>query len=197
MTEMEQSSTVVPALNTVSPAETTPQPATWAQRFLPLIVGALIIVLDQTTKYIIEANIPYNTSWAPVPSLAHIFQFTHTGNTGIAFGLFAGGSGLFAIVAFIVTLIILFYNYTLPAGNIGLRVVLGLLLGGALGNLIDRLRLGHVTDFLDFGPWPIFNVADTAVVAGALALGWLMWMESRQEARRAQETAESVHAQDE
>jgi lipoprotein signal peptidase len=66
-------------------------------------------------------------------------------------------------------------------------VVLGLLIGGALGNLIDRVRLGHVTDFLDFGPWPIFNVADTAVVVGALVMAWLMWAEARAEAR-----AESV-----
>jgi len=180
MTELKQTTSSGPAAQTAEHGE---RKATWAQRFLPLLVAALVILLDQGSKYLIEANIPYNTSWAPIPWLAPVFQITHTGNTGIAFGLFAGGSVLFAIVACVVTVLILLYNYTLPAGNIGLRIVLGLLLGGALGNLIDRVRLGHVTDFLDFGPWPIFNVADTAVVVGALALAWLMWVESRAESR--------------
>jgi signal peptidase II len=180
------------------------QPASWAQRFLPLFVAAIVIIFDQTTKRLIEANIPYNTSWAPFPGLAPIFQFTHTGNTGIAFGMFTGGSVIFAVVAAVVTTVILLYNYTLPAGNVGLRVVLGLLIGGALGNLIDRVRLGHVTDFLDFGPWPIFNVADTAVVLGALVMAWLMWAEARAESRAesrqqqapVQEAVESIPSQD-
>jgi len=193
MTELKQSGPPISHIDTDEQSEKTPpsapaHPATWAQRFLPVVVAALVIVLDQVTKYLIEVNIPYNTSWAPFPRLAPIFQLTHTGNTGIAFGLFAGGSILFAIVACVVTVIILFYNYTLPAGNVALRLVLGLLLGGALGNLIDRVRLGHVTDFLDFGPWPIFNVADTAVVVGALALAWLMWTESRAESQHTTES---------
>ncbi len=195
MTELEQSKPTFPASDAADTDAGKPQPATWAQRFLPLAVAALVILLDQATKFLIEANIPYNTSWAPIPWLAPVFQLTHTGNTGIAFGLFAGGSLIFAIVALVVTVIILFYNFTLPAGNVGLRLVLGLLLGGALGNLIDRVRLGHVTDFLDFGPWPIFNVADTAVVAGALALAWLMWSESRAESQ-AESRAKSRSAAD-
>lgn len=178
MTEFKQANT-----------QTTFQPASWGQRLLPLVVGGLVLLLDQATKAIVEATIPFNTSWAPIPWLAPVFQFTHTGNTGIAFGLFAGGSALFAIVAAIVTVIIIFYNFTLPAGSVGLRLALGLLLGGAVGNLLDRLRLGHVTDFLDFGPWPIFNVADTAVVVGALALAWLMWQDARTEASSAADTA--------
>lgn len=195
MTELEQSKPTFPASDAADSDAGKTQPATWAQRFLPLAVAALVILLDQATKFLIEANIPYNTSWAPIPWLAPVFQLTHTGNTGIAFGLFAGGSLIFAIVALVVTVIILFYNFTLPAGNVGLRLVLGLLLGGALGNLIDRVRLGHVTDFLDFGPWPIFNVADTAVVAGALALAWLMWAESRAESQ-AESRAKSRSAAD-
>ncbi|MBP6470969.1 MAG: signal peptidase II [Chloroflexi bacterium] len=189
MTELEQS-------NSASDGAVVVRSATWAQRFLPLLIAALVILLDQGSKQLIEATIPYNTSWVPIERLAPFFQITHTGNTGIAFGLFAGGSVLFAIVALVVTGIILFYNFTLTEGNVGLRIVLGLLLGGALGNLIDRVRLGHVTDFLDFGPWPIFNVADTAVVAGALALAYLMWAESRREAQQ-RHSQETIHPQNE
>jgi signal peptidase II len=153
--------------------------ASWKQMSVMLLVALLILILDQATKFIIEANVTYNTSWMPLEWLAPFFQITHIGNTGIAFGLFAGGSMIFALVAMVVTAVLLFYNYTLPAGHIGVRIVLGVILGGALGNLLDRLRLGYVTDFLDFGPWPVFNVADMAVVFGSIALVWLMWQEEK------------------
>lgn len=171
--------------------------ASWKQMSVMLLVALLILLLDQATKYIIEANVTYNTSWMPLEWLAPFFQITHIGNTGIAFGLFSGGSMLFALIAMGVTAVLLYYNYTLPAGHIGVRIVLGVILGGALGNLIDRLRQGYVTDFLDFGPWPVFNVADMAVVFGSLTLVWLMWQEEKKfkaaadaEASRAPSTGE-------
>ena len=68
------------------------------------------------------------------------------------------------LAAIIVSMVIIIYNLRLPAGHLFLRVALGMQLGGALGNLIDRARLGHVTDFIDVGPVPIFNIADAAVV---------------------------------
>ncbi len=168
-------------------------PATWAERFIMLFVAALVVLIDQGTKYIVEANIPFNTSWMPVNGLAPFFQITHIGNTGATFGLFAGGGFIFTTIALIVVVGLLVYNYLLPGGNTRLRIVLGLLMGGAMGNnLIDRLRLGHVTDFLDFGPWPVFNVADMAIVGGAILLGWLMWQESKQEqAMRAAQTEQA------
>lgn len=158
-----------------------PQPATTRQRSLLLLVAAVVLVLDQLSKYLIEAALPIYHSWAPIPSIASFFQITHVTNTGAAFGLFPAGSLLFTLAAVIVSVVIIFYNYRLPAGNMALRLALGLQLGGAIGNLIDRMRLGHVTDFLDFGPWPVFNLADTAVVAGVLVLGWLMLNEQKGE----------------
>jgi len=164
----------------VSPPLAAPnERASWKQMSVMLLVALLILILDQATKFIIEANVTYNTSWMPLEWLAPFFQITHIGNTGIAFGLFAGGSMIFALIAMVVTAVLLFYNYTLPAGHIGVRIVLGVILGGAVGNLIDRLRLGYVTDFLDFGPWPVFNVADMAVVFGSITLVWLMWQEEK------------------
>lgn len=144
-----------------------------------LLVALFILILDQASKYAIEATVPYNSSWMPLEWLAPFFQITHIGNTGIAFGLFSGGSMIFALVALVVTAVLFYYNYSLPSGHIALRIILGVILGGALGNLIDRLRQGYVTDFLDFGPWPVFNVADMAVVFGALTLAWLMWREEK------------------
>lgn len=163
-----------------APAEAEIQTATWGQRFIMLGVAALVVLLDQWSKRFVEANLPYGSSWAPLEWLSPFFQFTHTGNTGATFGLFAGGGIIFTTIAAIVVVVLLVYNFTLPAGQIGLRIALGLILGGAIGNnLIDRLRLGHVTDFIHFSFWPIFNVADMAIVAGAILMGWLLWRDDR------------------
>lgn len=160
-------------------AERREPPASTRQRVLMLLVAAVVIILDQFSKFIVESTLPLNQSWAPIAALEPVFRITHVSNTGTAFGLFQNGSALFAWVAVIVALVLLYYNYTLPSGHMALRLALGLQLGGALGNLIDRVRLGHVTDFLDFSYWPVFNVADTSIVTGAILLGWLMWREQK------------------
>lgn len=154
--------------------------STLGQRLILLLVAAAVILGDQMSKWLIEHRLPLNASLAPFPDYAHLFRFTHVSNTGAAFGFFPSGSSLFTVIAAIVAVVILFYNFQLPAGHRILRVALGLQLGGALGNLIDRLRIGHVTDFLDFGPWPVFNLADTAIVAGVVLLGLLMLIEERE-----------------
>ncbi|PID84790.1 MAG: signal peptidase II [Chloroflexi bacterium] len=156
------------------------QKASGKRLILVFFVAFVVILLDQATKRFIEANVVYNTSWMPLEWLAPYFQITHIGNTGIAFGLFSGGSVVFALISILVTGAIVYFAYTLPAEQTALRIVFGVVLGGAIGNLIDRLRQGYVTDFLDFGPWPVFNVADMAVVFGAVALAILMFYEERQ-----------------
>lgn len=167
-----------------------PPPPLWRHLLFLLVVAGAVIAADQLTKIAVERALPLNSSWAPFPGVAHLFQFTHVSNTGAAFGLFPTGSLLFAVVAVVVGLVILVYNFQLPAGNLLLRLALGLQLGGALGNLLDRLRLGHVTDFLDFGPWPVFNLADTAVVAGVVLLGLLMLLEERESLQHRRQAAQ-------
>lgn len=167
-------------------AETLPRP-TLTQLSVLFVVAGIVIVLDQLSKYIVEAALPLQQSWAPFPAIASFFRFTHVTNTGAAFGIFPAGSAFFTIMALIVSLAIIYYNFTLPAGSRMLRLALGLQLGGAIGNLLDRLRLGYVTDFLDFGPWPVFNLADTSIVAGVMLLGWLMFQEQRQEIEKARQ----------
>lgn len=162
------------------------------QHLLLFVVAMAAIVLDQASKYLVETQMPLNTTYAPIPGLETIFRITHISNTGAAFGLFAQGGVLFMLVAAVVSVVIILYNFSLPRGFFLLRVALGLQLGGALGNLIDRVRLGHVTDFLDFGPWPVFNLADTSIVAGVVILGVLMLSEQRREqAQAAREKKES------
>jgi signal peptidase II len=156
-----------------------------------ILVGAVVILADQFSKRIVETALPVNHFWAPIPEIASLFKFTHVYNTGAAFGLFSGGGMVFGIIALIVSGVLVYYNFHLPPGHLLLRTALGLQLGGALGNFIDRLRLGHVTDFLDFGPWPVFNVADTSVVAGVVILGYLMWQDSRQQQQMPAEAGDS------
>ncbi len=151
------------------------------QHLILFWLAGLVVLLDQLTKLLVENRLPLYQMWAPIPAIQELFRITHVPNTGMAFGLFPSGSSFFLIVAVVVAAAIIYYNFTLPKGQFALRLALGLQLGGALGNFVDRLRIGHVTDFLDFGPWPVFNVADMAIVSGAVVLGWLVLQESRTE----------------
>jgi signal peptidase II len=130
------------------------------------------------------------TYYAPIPALENIFRISHVTNTGVAFGLFPDGNLLFTLVALIVSIVIIVYNFRLTPGHRLLRLALGLQVGGALGNLIDRLQQGYVTDFMDFGPWPVWNVADLAVVSGTVLLVWIMYREERAEKKRAESISE-------
>ena len=145
---------------------------------LPLIAG-LVIAADQFTKYLVITGLDVYESWAPVPGLARWFDVHHVTNTGAAFGLFQNGNVLLVCVGVAVSVAIVIYYRYLPGGQWLVRLSLGLQLGGALGNLIDRLRLGHVIDFLDVHIWPVFNLADSAIVCGVALLVLLLLLEDR------------------
>lgn len=163
--------TTVGGRDTVAPKEIPlPRPGLF-ERALPILIMAVVLLLDQVSKNLVETRIPLYGYWAPFPALEGFFRITHTANTGAVFGLFQGTSMFFAILAIIVAGAIVYFNLTLPGGQWLLRLALGLQLGGALGNLTDRLRQGHVTDFIDIGPWYIFNVADMAIVGGVILFG--------------------------
>lgn len=177
----EQEETAVLPTPQANPEPKMVEPATLGQRLTLFIVTAVILLLDQSSKYWIENNLRLGEVWAPFPSLEPFFRIFHVSNTGAAFGLLPSGGVIFGVLAVIVGATIIYYNHTLPNGQLGFRVVLGLLLGGAWGNMIDRVRIGHVTDFLDFGPWPVFNVADMSIVAGVIIMGWFTYQEHRRE----------------
>lgn len=150
-----------------------------------LSVAGLVIVIDQWSKNVVETTIPLNSIVVPYPAIEPLFRFTHVANTGAAFGMLQNWGSVFMILAVLVALGILYYNFFVLEGNQRLlRTALGLQLGGALGNFIDRVRIGHVTDFLDFGPWYIFNIADAAIVGGAIVLGYIVLQEMREEQQR-------------
>lgn len=141
----------------------------WIRRSWMLwVLAALILILDQSTKSIIIAWLDWGESWPAEGFL----RFTHARNTGTAFSLFQGHSNILSFVAIIAVAVLLWVYATTGAKSFILRLALGLQLGGALGNLFDRLQQGYVTDFLDVGWWPIFNVADSAISIGMVLMVW-------------------------
>ena len=104
-------------------------------------------------------------------------KFTFISNTGAAFGMFPQLGTVFMVIAVIVVAGIVIYHNQLPTENIWVRISLGLPLGGAMGNLLDRLMHGYVVDFVDIGFWPIFNIADLSIVLGVIFLTYHLWDE--------------------
>lgn len=152
-------------------------------QWLVWVVGAIILVTDQWSKQIIIEWLAIGETWQPWPEtpILELFKFTHITNTGAAFGIFPFASWFFVLVAVVVTVAIIFYTPRLPRHQWWLFFSLGLELGGALGNLTDRLRLGAVTDFVHIGNFAIFNVADSAVVCGVVILFIHFWLEEREQ----------------
>jgi signal peptidase II len=143
------------------------------------LVGVAIIVLasDQLTKRWVSTGLPEGGWWSPFPGLWRVFRITHITNSGAAFGMFPDQGNFFIIVAVLVVLAIVLYYRYLPTGQWLVRLSLGLQLGGAMGNLLDRIRSGYVVDFVDIGFWPIFNVADVSIVTGVTILAYCLWRE--------------------
>lgn len=178
------------------PAEPSTRKASLGEKLLPFLIMALVLLLDQLSKYLVETRIPLYSYWAPIPGLENVIRFTHTANSGAVFGLFQGTGMFFAVLAVIVAGAIIYFNVTLPGGQWLLRLALGLQLGGALGNLVDRLRQGHVTDFIDIGPWYIFNVADMAIVGGVILFGIVLIRDERQARKVALSDLQPVDSQE-
>jgi len=149
-----------------------------------LILALFIFTLDQTTKAWVLRNLAENEQWAPIPALSRYFTITHVTNTGAAFGLFRDQSILFVIIAIVVIIAILVYSRYLSHGQFWVQFSLGLQLGGAAGNLVDRVRLGRVTDFITIGiddkTWPTFNIADSAIVVGVIILALIVFTEKEE-----------------
>jgi signal peptidase II len=131
-----------------------------------VVVAGAAIAADQATKAIVSSSLDLGESVDVIGPLS----IHHVQNSGIAFGLFpTATSGVIVLTAIAVTWMLVFFARSGGRHPI-LPVALGLLLGGSLSNLIDRVRLGHVTDFLDFRFWPAFNLADAFIVAGVAVL---------------------------
>lgn len=141
-----------------------------------IIIAALTILIDQLSKYFIVNNLLPGQS---IPIIRGFFHFTHTQNIGAAFGILPGRHLLFVIITIISIVLVLIYYFRFKERRIILQVALGLQVGGAVSNLIDRIFKGGVTDFIDFRWWPIFNLADVAIIIGAILLIYVFWKGER------------------
>jgi signal peptidase II len=159
------------------------------------VTAVLILVADQVTKYLVATQLEVGQSVDLIPWLAPVFSITHVTNTGVAFGMFQGLGSLFVIAHVVAAVAIVVYSRRLPPGQWVLRLGLGLALGGAVGNLIDRVLHGYVVDFFDVNFWPlqdfpVWNVADNSIVVGvALLIGSLIWEEWQERRERPQQQA--------
>ena len=152
----------------------------WYRDWILLLTLSSVLVLDQLTKYLIRANLRLGESW-PREGLLRI---THGSNTGAAFGLFPNQTAVLIVASLIAIGFIWYFYRTHVMPRRLIRLAIGLQLGGALGNLIDRLRVGAVVDFINFGWWPAFNVADSSIVVGiSLLIGVLLLYGEESESR--------------
>lgn len=148
-----------------------PGVAWYRDSLLPATVVA-VIVLDQLTKGVVRSAMDLRESWPDTGFL----RITHGANTGTAFGLLPDQTTLLIVASFFAIGFLYYFYRTQALSSRLLRLAIGLQLGGAIGNLIDRVRLGAVVDFIDVGPWPIFNLADSAIVSGiAILIGVMLF----------------------
>ena len=140
----------------------TPLRLRWRRDLLFFSIAAAVLALDQVTKHVVRATLErgesFPESW-PV-------RFVHVTNTGAAFGILQEQNAFLVVTPVIGLAAILLYYWYPPFEHAIMTAAVGMILGGAVGNLSDRLRLGEVTDFIDFPRYPSFNVADSSIVVG-------------------------------
>ena len=141
-----------------------------------LLWSGLVLLLDQASKLYLASQVPLNTGFA----LTSFFNLVHVRNPGVAFGLLSGVGGRYLMIGLTLAALagLFFLVFRVVPRSRWTGPAMGLVLGGALGNLIDRLRFGQVTDFLDFHlndyHWPVFNLADSALTCGFILLGLII-----------------------
>ncbi len=152
-------------------------------------ISGSIIALDQWTKWLVRENLPFQGTWLPewLNWLSPYARIVHWYNSGAAFGMFQNGNIVFTVLAFIVIGAIIYYYPHVESEDWTLKLAMGLQLAGAAGNLIDRLTLEKVTDFISIGTFPVFNVADSSITVGVVVLLLGVWIKERAEKKKASE----------
>ena len=135
-------------------------------------VGALVALValasDQAAKFLVTQTLVVGESW----SIAGLFHLTHATNSGSALGLFSGHTIVLIVVSAIGLGVLFVYYWSRPRTSVRTQVSFGLMLAGAVGNLADRVVIGHVTDFIDIVPLFIFNLADASILIGLIGFAW-------------------------
>jgi len=149
--------------------------------YSPLILGSgALIALDQWTKSLVVQNIPFLDAWLPeqIAQYGHIFRIVHWRNSGAAFGMFTNGNTIFLILAVIASIFIISFYPLIDKNEWPLRAAMVFQLGGAIGNMIDRIQYGYVIDFISIKSFPVFNIADSSISIGvAILLGGVIAQE--------------------
>lgn len=156
------------------------------RRIFIFIACALVVVaLDQWTKFLVRRDIPMGDSMLPewLGWLSPYARFLHIQNRGASFGMFQDGNLVFIILTFLIVGGILYFVSKMEDENLWMWAAGGLYLGGAVGNLIDRLFFGAVTDFISVGTFYIFNIADASINVSVVMLLILFWLQERKEAK--------------
>lgn len=160
-------------------------------------ISGLIVALDQWTKYLVRVTLVVGEQWNPIEALAPYIRIINWHNTGAAFGMLPSGGIFFTIIAILVSIAIVYYYPRVPREEHLLRLALALQLGGALGNLTDRLLQGPVTDFVSVYKFPVFNIADASIFIGTLLMILAMILDSRKKQVELDEQDESTEERSE
>lgn len=141
--------------------------------FVSIVTTLSVIFFDRLTKIFFTQILLYGES---IPVIKGVFHFTLVHNTGIAFGMFKNQGIVFIIIPVIAVILLIFNIYYYRQNNdvlsSGYIFAFSLILGGAIGNLYDRIAFGHVIDFIDLRVWPVFNIADSAITIGAVIVAF-------------------------
>jgi signal peptidase II len=128
-----------------------------------LLLAAVVVIFDQWSKQVVESHMHLGMS---IPLIENVFHLTYVLNPGAAFGMLEHRTSFFIVVALLLVAAVVYFYPRIPPGYLLLRAGIGLQVGGAIGNVIDRVKTGYVVDFFDFRIWPVFNIADIAIVGG-------------------------------
>jgi signal peptidase II len=152
--------------------------ATFRRWAVPASLGLTVLALDQATKIWAVDTLGPEPYTRVLPLGPEWLRFVYAQNTGVAFSLFQGMPLFFTITSIVITAGVIYaYAAHLPNRQLWVQIAMGLLLGGAIGNIVDRLRLGYVVDFIAVGWWPVFNIADSAITTGVTMLaGYLIFV---------------------
>jgi signal peptidase II len=159
---------------------------------VPLMVVAFVVTADQLSKWWVVQNLGPEILTRRIPVIGDWFNIIYTHNTGMAFSMLQNSPELLTATSILITTGAIYFYWTrLPSTRPLAQIVIGLIVGGGLGNLIDRIRLGYVVDFIQVGWFPVFNLADSAISCGA-ALLMLLFLREEQMRRGDEQQAVSA-----
>ncbi len=154
-------------------------------------IAGFIIVLDQITKTLVRNNIVSGGIWMPWEWLSPYARIINWHNDGVVFGLFQGKGDMFAVLGIVIVIAIVYFYPRIPDQDVPLRIALAMQLGGAGGNLVDRLTQGYVTDFISVGNFPVFNVADSSITLGVVVLLIGLYLDERKTKKSGKESPDN------